>query len=759
MRFAQTFLITLLILIHVINPVAADELKLEGYVKDKKTGEPLIGANVMLKDTKLGSPTDKDGKFVIHNVPHGDYILIVSYVGYKEFEQHVHVDHNQQVTLEILIDEDVFAAETIVVTATRTKKTIRDVPIRTEVIPEAVLENAVEASAIEILGKQPGIQMQIDCSACNTAGIKINGLGTQYSKVLIDGMPSIGGLSNIYGLWNLSTGNMKQIEIVKGASSALYGSDAIAGTINIITKEPTEFPILRFSVQTSSKESKDFNFVTNRITDDWGLTVTGNYNQQNMLDENNDTFSEYAEYKRFGGSAKFNYNIDEKSRASFSGDILYEDRVGGSVLASRHDIGTSDLFSKYLESIITERQVFKGTYSYDLSSGMIFSTKGQIVNHDQDSYYGTRHYLANQKIYYAEATIIGNYNDYEWLAGATFTNEHYEHELTSIDETSIYDYDYNIPGLMAQIHRDFDRLNSELVLSGRYDHHSEHGNVWTPRIALKINPVKDISWRVSYGTGFRVANPVTEEHGGLTGLIHFQPNTNLDPEKSNNVNSNLTFNFPGTNHAFKVELGGHYTKLDNFIIDTFTETVTSEGPVIVRSMKNGEGSAWVRGFDLNLSYLSTFGLDVSLGYGFLNSEIEEEIDDGVLEKHEFFYVPRHRLTLDLLYDIPVNNLKLNLRGQFNGSQMYDYINFPDRVSKNERTPSYSLWDLKLDIPVQRQFTLFVGADNLFDYTQQSEINPLVTNSYDSNNDDFQPTGFIWGPLQGRKVFLGLRVNY
>lgn len=738
-----------LLIAATLNASSKEQGVISGTVLEKDSGEPLFSANVLLLGTTLGSATDEEGRFRIVNIPHGDYVLQVSFIGYTTYEQHVHIDDEQELIISVEMELEPITGEQIVVTATRTRKSIVDVPIRTEIVPEAIISQSAEKNVLELLARQPGIKLQVDCSACNTAGLEINGLPTPYTKILVDGMPSSGGLGSIYGLWNISTSNMQQVEIVKGASSALYGTDAIAGTINIITKDPEEYPKLQVSMQGSDKKSRDFEINASREIENWGISANGFINTQEMLDLNNDDFSEYAAYSRFGGSSKLTRVLNENSKLFASGTFMYEDRLGGSTLASRRDIGIYDSIDRYLESIISERQEFRTGYSTVLNEDVNFAVKGQVINHDQDSYYGTRGYKAQQKQYYIEATADTDVNGYNLLFGTSFTQEKYNHTLnigTGDDLSSFrYSRDYSIPGGIVQLNRIYEPWNTEIVLSGRYDHHSEHGNIWTPRVALRTNPVKNLAWRFSMGTGFRVSNPVTEDHEGVTGVVHVDQNLNLEPEKSKNINSTVTLNLPGTQHAFKAEVGGHYTTLDNFIIQTFT----IEDGITIARMENVDDTAWISGFDLNLQYYGSNGLDMTIGYGYLNSEI-----DQFGEKHEFFFVPKHRLSLDLLYKIPSSNITVNLRNQVYGSQLYNYIDFGDIIEKGKRTPSYSMTDIKVDYELNERMSLFTGADNIFDYKQVDTDNPLV-----NATGEFNPGGFIWGPLQGRKVYAGFRLSY
>ncbi len=747
------YIVLLLLAVSVIPALAEnkEEGVIEGTVTDKSTGELLEGANVVLKGTKIGAATDKYGKFVITNIPHGDYILEVSFIGYETYKQHVHIDDEQKAILKIFLKETVLLMNEVVVTATRTRKTSENVPIRTEVIPELVIERSQERSVLELLGKQPGIKLQIDCSACNTAGLEINGLPTPYTKIMIDGMPVSGGLGSIYGLNNISTSSLKQVEIVKGASSSLYGTDAIAGTINLLTKDPSDYPELKVDIQGTNKKSHDMSINTTRKIEKLGIAVTGYKSHQDKLDNNGDDFSEYTGYDRFGGNAKLTYEYSENTNSFFSGSVLYEDRLGGSTIATRRDIGASDDFSMYLESVLTKRQEIRGGTSHIFEGNREISIKGQYTNHDQDSWYGTRGYLANQKNYYAEATLDGSMNKYIYLFGATIQKDKYWHDLSVRDgednHKMNYSHNYTIPGVMFQLSRMLKKYSTELVVSGRYDHHSEHGNIWTPKIAFKLNPVDKLSWRLAYGTGFRVSNPVTEEHSGLSGLVHFEPNTNLEPEKSKNINTSLTLNLPGAKNAFKLEAGIHYTTLNNFIVQTFS----IKNNITYASSENLDGMAWTRGIDLNLQYISTNGIDMTLAYGFLDSEINRNGDI-----HELFWVPKHKITFDGLYTLSGSGLSFSLKGQYNGSQLYNHIDFQDRISKGSRTPGYFMFDTKVELPVKNQFTLYAGINNILDFKQVDENgNSPVTNE----KGEFNPGGFIWGPLQGRKIFTGIRVNY
>jgi len=213
-----------------------------GDVKDKHTKEHIPFVTVTIKGTNKGTVADVSGHFKLSHLPLGKQTIVAQFIGYKPQEIEVIMEQGKATEVFFELEEDVFNLDQVVVTGTRTQHYVKDVPIRTEVVTSQALKNKNAWNVFEALEGVPGVRVEDQCQSCNFTMVRMQGLGSEHTQVLINGQPIYSGLASVYGLEQIGTGDVDRIEVIKGAGSALYGSSAIAGAINIITKEPTPVP-------------------------------------------------------------------------------------------------------------------------------------------------------------------------------------------------------------------------------------------------------------------------------------------------------------------------------------------------------------------------------------------------------------------------------------------------------------------------------------------------------------------------------------
>lgn len=248
------------IIILILGLVLAGQVKsqektdamLFGDVKSAKTQEHIPYSSIMVKGTNIGTTADGSGHYKLANLPVGKCIIVAHSMGYKSQEKEVIMEKGKAVNVFFELEEDVLNLEQVVVTGTRTEHYIKDVPVRTEIITAKAIENKNACNLYQALEGTPGIRVEQQCQYCNFSMVRMQGLGAEHTQVLINGQPMYSGLAGVYGLQQLSTVDVDKIEVVKGAGSALYGSGAVAGAINIVTKEPGFVPSTTVDVQLTS---------------------------------------------------------------------------------------------------------------------------------------------------------------------------------------------------------------------------------------------------------------------------------------------------------------------------------------------------------------------------------------------------------------------------------------------------------------------------------------------------------------------------
>ncbi len=281
-----------------------------GDVKSATTREHIPFATVSVKGTRIGTVVDGSGHYKLANLPLGKCVLVAQAVGYRSQEKEVITEKGKAITVFFELEDDILNLEQVVVTGTRTQHYIKDVPVRIEVITAKSIENKNAGTLYEALDATPGVRVENQCQYCNFTMVRMQGLGAEHTQVLINGQPMYSGLAGVYGLQQLSTVDIERIEIVKGAGSALYGSSAVAGAINIVTKEPPLTPTTdldiqfgqyhtnRYRISSSMKNGKGnlgLNIYAQRLSDE-ALDETGEGNSKREV-KNKDGISDRVESK------------------------------------------------------------------------------------------------------------------------------------------------------------------------------------------------------------------------------------------------------------------------------------------------------------------------------------------------------------------------------------------------------------------------------------------------------------------------------
>ncbi|MBC8407273.1 MAG: TonB-dependent receptor, partial [Rhodobacteraceae bacterium] len=495
----------LLVVLAVLSTQMLAAQTLKGKITDGKEVVPF--ANITVKGTGIGTAADMDGLFVLNDVPAGKHELIVSAIGYNKHKTAVEVKQGEN-TINPILKESSYKLDQVVVTGTMKESFIQASPVKVEVITQKFLEKVATANVMEIIENVNGVQKQVNCGVCGTNDIHINGMEGPYTLVLIDGMPIMSSLSTVYGLNGIPTSLIKQIEVIKGPSSTLYGTEAVAGVINIITKKPKDVSLLEFDAFFNSHEEKNLDFAFAPKMNKVDMLFSGNlYNMQKFIDDNDDTFADVPFSNRLSLFNRWSLKRKSGKALDFSAKYYKEDRYGGVEEWTDADRGSGSIYG---ESIYTDRVELTGTYQFPLEENI--RVDASYNYHHQDSYYGTTKYEAWQEVYFANFLWdkqIGLNHDF--LMGYTHRYQSYiDSTLAMVNEQKF------IPGLFVQ---DEMKLRHNLSLLGgiRADHHKDHGLIYSPRLNVKWNPETYTTIRLNGGTGFRTVNLFTEDHAALTG--------------------------------------------------------------------------------------------------------------------------------------------------------------------------------------------------------------------------------------------------
>lgn len=484
--------------------------------KVRADGKVVPFASIGLKGTTTGTTADEFGEFGLANIPPGTYRLVVTAVGFQPTERNVAVATGKPTTVAVALAASSSALGEVVVSGTLGEVLKSESPIAVELYTPRYFQKNPSPCLFENLTMVNGVRPQLNCNVCGTGDIHINGLEGPYTMVLIDGMPIVSSLSTVYGLSGIPSSLVERVEVVKGPASTLYGSEAVGGLINVITKNPAKAP--RFSADLFGTSHRDLNLdvaTAAKVGPASTLLSTNLYGYNQRRDVNNDGFTDVPTQHRVSVFNKWSWQRPEQRVASLAGRYYYEDRFGGQ-LGWRPEFRGGD--SVYGESVYTSRYELLGQYQLPVA-GQKLLLSGSFNQHRQNSAYGTTRYNATQRVGFGQLTWAHSPSiRHNLLLGAAFRSTWYDDNTPATGSEQHTQPDLvNLPGVFVQ--DEFRLTPDATLLAGlRYDYNPRHGNILTPRLNYKWGTVDGSRvLRVGIGNGYRVVNLFTEDHAALTG--------------------------------------------------------------------------------------------------------------------------------------------------------------------------------------------------------------------------------------------------
>ena len=717
-------------------------------------GQPLTFANISLKNTKIATISDANGNFLLEKFKPGNHEIIVSYTGLKTEIQKINVADSTIITLDFNLKENNTLDE-VVVTGTLKPVSRLESPVPVEVYKPSFFKKNPTANIFEALQNVNGVRPQLNCNVCNTGDIHINGLEGPYTLVLIDGMPIVSGLSTVYGLSGIPNSLLERIEIVKGPASSLYGSEAVGGLINIITKNPNNAPVFSADAFANSwgELNVDLGFKGNIGKTASVLTGVNYFNYSNPIDNNHDNFTDVTLQDRISVFQKWNFNRKNNKLFSMAGRFFYEDRWGGEMQWEKKYRGGDEIYG---ESIYTKRWELLGAYELPIVEKMLFSFS--YTDHDQNSVYGNMPYLAQQRIGFGQLSWDKKINNHDLLFGTAIRYQYYNDNTPATPEK-----DQNwIPSLFVQ-----DEINlsekHKLLLGARYDYNKNHGNIFTPRLAYKLKINDNNILRFNTGTGFRIVNLFTEEHAALTGSRDVIVLETLKPERSYNANLNyLRKMYVGNGNFIGLETTAWYTYFTNSIIPDYD---TNPNQIIY---KNLDGFAVTKGISTNIDMVFNSGLKLIFGATYMDVS---KTEDGI--KTRQMLTEKFTGTWAISYRINKLFLDVDYTGNLYGPMRLPTLG--DLDPRKDYSPTWSIQNIQFTFNKFKNIEIYAGIKNLLNWTP-NKGNPFIIArandpfdknvQYDSNGNaiatpdnpyalTFDP-GYVYGPNQGIRSFMGLR---
>lgn len=726
------------------------------------TNGPVAFASVSLVGTPHSTLTDSLGQYSFINLRPGHYKLSVSAVGYAPQQKTITLAAS---TLTIDVSLKALATDLGEVVITGTMKEVGRLqsPVSVEVYSPAYFKKNPTPSIYEALQNVNGVRPQLNCNVCNTGDIHINGMEGPYTMVLIDGMPIVSALSTVYGLSGIPNSLIERVEVVKGPASSLYGSEAVGGLINIITKKPSHAPLLSADLMATSWQeyNADIGFKLRAGNKASVLTGINYFKFGNRVDNNADGFTDMTLQHRLSLFQKWSVQRSNKKLLSLAGRYMYEDRWGGDVRWNKQFRGGDSLYG---ESIYTKRWELMGLYQLPVKEKILLAVS--YNQHDQNSVYGTTLYNAQQTIAFAQLTWDKAKGLHDLLMGLAFRYTYYDDNTPATAQGNRTNQPQKtaLPGVFVQDEWTL-APKHKLLLGFRYDHNSYHGAIYTPRIGYKWSLDEKNILRLNAGTGFRVVNLFTEDHAALTGARIVEIKNDLAPERSLNANLNYIKKMVGA-HGGLIGLDASlfYTYFSNRIIADYD---TDPNKIIYDNLG---GHAISKGMSLNVEMAMANGIKLNAG----GTLMENTITNGGKTEQQILS-ENFTGTWAISYKIKPLNLALDYTGNVYSPMRLPLLGPSDPRRAN--SPWWSIQNIQAVFSGLRNMEIYGGVKNLLNWTPNRGNPFIIARAHDpfdkevqfdangqvlatTNNPHaltFDPT-YVYGPNQGLRLFLGIRVN-
>lgn len=720
-------------------------------------GKSVDFAVIGIPDLNLSSQTN-NGQYTLNNVKSGKHTIKVSAVGYEPYSRSISLSENQQLHFNIELIESETLLKEVVVTGTLKETDKSNSAVNIELITPKLFQRNPSPNIFESLSMVNGVRPQLQCNVCATGDIHINGMEGPYTMVMIDGMPIVSALSTVYGLMGIPNSMIGRVEIQKGPASTLFGSEAVGGLINIITKNAYSAPKFTFDAMGTSynEYNADMGYRFNIKNKAASLISLNYYNYDKRYDINNDNFTDIPLQKRISIFNKWTFTRKENRLANIGLRYMYEDRFGGEMNWNNNFRGGDSIYG---ESVYTSRFELMGNYQLPIKEKVIFYYS--FNNHDQNSAYGNTFYIADQKIGFGQLVWDRPLNIKNNLLVGTAVRYTYYDDNTLVTQSDDTISRKNIPsktwlpGIFVQHETNFNPKHT-LLAGVRYDYNTHHGNIYSPRLNYRWKPNEKNIIRFSIGNGYRVVNLFSEDHAAFNGSRKVVIANKLKPEQSWNASLNYNKLFSTENICGNIDLNLFYTYFSNKIIADY---YTDPNKVIFDNLK---GYAINRGIGFNSDF--TIKTNFKFCVGFTLMDVYQVQKDSLNRnvKKEQVHTPPFTGNVLLGYTIPKLKLSIDFSGIINSPMLLP-------VLPNDYRPSHSPWFYLLNVQLTKKlpygFELYGGVKNLLNFVPQNplmrpndpfdkNVNDPVANPYGYTFD----AGYNYAPVQGIKGFLGVRYS-
>ena len=739
----------------------ATDAHIAGHVLDAHSQEHLSFVNVQVKGTSLGCLTDESGHFYLKNLPEGKLTLVFSMMGYETVEKSLTLHRDTLIEMNVTIQETSFMIDNVVVTANKYATKQKEVATIVNVISPLIIESTTSNSMADVLNFQTGLRVEETCSNCGVPQIRINGLEGQYTQILMDSRPIFSSLASVYGLEQLPAGMVDRIEVIRGGGSALYGANAIAGVVNIITKEPVRN---FFNVSNSSAFTEtgayDINTSINAsvVSENQkaGIFLFGVQRNREQYDRDDDGYSDIPMLNSTTAGFRSFFKTSDYSKLTAEYHHTTEHRRGGYGIDSLqpHESPLCEQLRHNIDAATMKWDMYTADNKHFVSTYTSFQHIGR------DSYFGTNY---NPNAYGKSTDIVS-------VTGAQYRFS-YPCGIMNADLSAGAEYSYNqlrdqILGYdrntLQKVHLGGGYVQNEwknkqwsILIGGRLEQHSLlEKPIFSPRANVRYTPIDPIILRVSYASGYRAPQIYEEDlHvgavGGEVSLISLDEN--LRPEYSHSVSGSIDMYKRFGKWDMNLTLEGFFTQLND--VFTLVENGHDAMGNLLLTRTNASG-ARVAGLNVETKvgygHLLTFQAGYTYNHSRYIAPLQWSENPNIAPQRRMFRTPEH-YGYFLLNIEPTKNFHILTNGKVTGSMLVQH--FAGYIPEDEEvtTPIFFEWDFKLcyDIPIYKHYTLEInaGVKNVLDHFQRD---------LDKGMD--RDAGYVYGPATPRTFFAGINLK-
>ena len=730
---------------------------ISGHVIEKNSEEDIPYATVLIVGVGTGTVSDESGQFKLTNLNEGKYTLRVSAVGYRTLEKTITVGSEYMAVVHFPLEEESFMVDEVVVSASRNEVSRREAPVVVNILSPKLFEAVNSVDIAKSLNFQSGLRVENNCQNCGFPQVRINGLDGPYSQILINSRPIISALGGVYGLEQIPTNMIDRVEVVRGGGSALFGANAVGGTINIITKDPisNSFQVSSMLSNFSGKSWEQYmgaNVSLVAKDNAYGIALYQSYRNRNPYDHDGDSFSELGllNMNTFGFRAY--YRPSQWSRLNMEYHTTNELRRGGNKFDLQpHQTDITEQTKHIINSGGVSYDHFWDGYKHKLSAYT------SVQHTDRDSYYGAQR----------DTAAYGKTNDLTWVAGAMYVGDYYrflfapsvftaglEYQNNSLHDRMLgyqRDMQQDVRIASAFVQNEWKLQDFTLLAGGRVDNHNLIDRpILSPRVNLLYKPKDSFQARLTYSTGFRAPQAYDEDlHvtavGGEGVLIKLAEG--LREERSNSYSGSVDYTTVLGHWQANVLVEGFYTGLnDVFVLEDIGHDANGYA---IKERRNGSG-ARVYGANLDAKFAHGKEAVFSLGFTAQRSRYTEaeEWTDGQ-------FTTRMMRTPDYygyftFTSEPVRNFDFSLSGTYTGSMLVPHYAGYIEADRMETTPDF------FDLNIKFNYT-FVLHDHVKLQLNTGVQNILNHFQSDLDRGEWRDSGYFYGPTQPRTIFVGIKI--